>query len=68
MAIETFDQSDEETWPDQKIPTFYTPTYLSTYLLTHLPQLENTNSAQVIEIIQIIQLLQLTQLMTIFVA
>ena len=28
MTFETFDQSDEETWPDQKIPT---------YLLTHLP-------------------------------
>ena len=32
MTFETFDQSDEETWPDQQIPT-----YLYTYPPTHLP-------------------------------
>ena len=31
------DQSDEETWPDQKLPT-YPPSYQPTYLLP----LENT--------------------------
>ena len=32
VTFETFDQSDEETRPDQKI---YLPTYLSTYLREH---------------------------------
>ena len=31
VTFETFDQSDEETWPDQKM-----------YLPTYLPTLENT--------------------------
>ena len=36
MTFETFDQSDEETWPDQiELPT-YIPTYLPTYLPTFL--------------------------------
>ena len=35
MTFETFDQSDEETWPDQKIPT-YLPTHLPNYLPTFL--------------------------------
>ena len=33
MTFETFDQSDQKTWPDPK-PT-YLPTYLHTYLITH---------------------------------
>ena len=42
VTLETFDQSDEETWPDQKIylPT-YQPTHLPTYLPTCPPTLEN---------------------------
>ena len=37
VTFETFDQSDEETWPDQKelpsnIPDQWPPTYLPTYL------------------------------------
>ena len=46
VTFETFDQSDEETWPDQKIylPTYlptHLPTYLPTYLPTCPPTLEN---------------------------
>ena len=37
MNFETFDQSDEETWPDQKRST-----YLPAYLPTYIPTLENT--------------------------
>ena len=39
MTFETFDQSDEKTWPDQKIPTYlhtYPLTYLPTYLCTSI--------------------------------
>ena len=39
MTFETFDQSDEETWPDQNntyLPTFI-PTHLPTYPPTYLP-------------------------------
>ena len=39
MTYETFDQSDEKTWPDQKIPTYlhtYPLTYLPTYLCTSI--------------------------------
>ena len=41
VTFETFDQSDEETWPYQKIPT-YLHTYPPTYLPTYVPPLENT--------------------------
>ena len=34
MTLETFDQSDEKTWPDPKRPTFL-HTYPPTYLITH---------------------------------
>ena len=37
VTFETFDQSDEKTWPDQKSST-YLPAYLPTYITT----LENT--------------------------
>ena len=33
VTFETFDQNDEETWPDQK----YLPTYIPTYLPTYIP-------------------------------
>ena len=39
VTFETFDQSDEKTWPDQKIPTYlhtYPLTYLPTYLCTSI--------------------------------
>ena len=39
VTYETFDQSDEKTWPDQKIPTYlhtYPLTYLPTYLCTSI--------------------------------
>ena len=38
MIFETFDQSDQKTWPYPKIPTYvptYLPTYPPTYLITH---------------------------------
>ena len=41
VTYETFDQSDEKTWPDQEIPT-YLHTYPPTYLPTYVPPLENT--------------------------
>ena len=37
VTFETFDQSDEKTWPDPKKPT-----HLPTYLPTYVPLLENT--------------------------
>ena len=35
VTFETFDQNDEETWPDQKRST-YLPTYLPPYLSTSI--------------------------------
>ena len=40
LTFETFDQSDEKTWPDQKISTYqhtYSPTYLPIYLPLRTP-------------------------------
>ena len=39
VTFETFDQSDEKRWPDQKIPTYqntYPLTYLATYLCSSI--------------------------------
>ena len=49
VTFETFDQSDEETWPDQKRSTYlpaYLPTYIPTHLPTYVPPLENTLKEQ----------------------
>ena len=37
VTFETFDRSDEKTWPDQKYLHTYPLTYLTTYLPTYLP-------------------------------
>ena len=37
VTFETFDRSDEKTWPDQKYLPTYIPNHLPTYLPTYLP-------------------------------
>ena len=37
VTFDTFDQSDEKIWPDQKIPT-YLPTYPPTHLCTSITE------------------------------
>ena len=43
VTSETFDQSDGETWPDQKIPT-YLPIYIPNYLCTSIREHPKSHS------------------------